>query len=62
MNNASAVLLKGAKCELKVKNGAIYEGVFKTYGPEVRFTPSVMVFIGANMKLDFTFFPIGTND
>ncbi|KAM9446069.1 ataxin-2 isoform 4-T4 [Clarias gariepinus] len=24
----------GAKCELKVKNGAIYEGVFKTYGPE----------------------------
>ncbi|XP_038558761.1 ataxin-2 isoform X14 [Micropterus salmoides] len=24
----------GAKCELKVKNGAVYEGVFKTYGPE----------------------------
>ncbi|XP_005741826.1 ataxin-2 isoform X8 [Pundamilia nyererei] len=24
----------GTKCELKVKNGAIYEGVFKTYGPE----------------------------
>uniref|UniRef100_A0A8B9JI46 Ataxin 2 n=1 Tax=Astyanax mexicanus TaxID=7994 RepID=A0A8B9JI46_ASTMX len=24
----------GNKCELKVKNGVIYEGVFKTYGPE----------------------------
>uniref|UniRef100_A0A3Q3WIG0 Sm domain-containing protein n=1 Tax=Mola mola TaxID=94237 RepID=A0A3Q3WIG0_MOLML len=24
----------GAKCELKVKDGAVYEGVFKTYGPE----------------------------
>lgn len=24
----------GNKCELKVKNGAVYEGVFKTYGPE----------------------------
>uniref|UniRef100_A0A3B4DQF9 Sm domain-containing protein n=1 Tax=Pygocentrus nattereri TaxID=42514 RepID=A0A3B4DQF9_PYGNA len=24
----------GTKCELKVKNGVIYEGVFKTYGPE----------------------------
>ncbi|XP_067261811.1 ataxin-2 isoform X3 [Chanodichthys erythropterus] len=24
----------GNKCELKVKNGLIYEGVFKTYGPE----------------------------
>ncbi|XP_072520538.1 ataxin-2 isoform X3 [Salminus brasiliensis] len=24
----------GTKCELKVKNGMIYEGVFKTYGPE----------------------------
>nr|XP_057928047.1 ataxin-2 isoform X10 [Doryrhamphus excisus] len=24
----------GTRCELKVKNGAIYEGVFKTYGPE----------------------------
>ncbi|CAK6950664.1 ataxin-2 isoform X10 [Scomber scombrus] len=24
----------GTKCELKVKNGAVYEGVFKTYGPE----------------------------
>ncbi|MEQ2263822.1 Ataxin 2-like [Xenotaenia resolanae] len=24
----------GAKCELKVKNGAVYEGVFKTYSPE----------------------------
>ncbi|XP_030630584.1 ataxin-2 isoform X2 [Chanos chanos] len=24
----------GSKCELKVKNGGIYEGVFKTYGPE----------------------------
>uniref|UniRef100_A0A8D0AAC1 Ataxin 2 n=1 Tax=Sander lucioperca TaxID=283035 RepID=A0A8D0AAC1_SANLU len=24
----------GTKCELKVKNGTIYEGVFKTYGPE----------------------------
>ncbi|XP_073806978.1 ataxin-2 isoform X20 [Danio rerio] len=24
----------GTKCELKVKNGLIYEGVFKTYGPE----------------------------
>uniref|UniRef100_A0A8C5BR86 LsmAD domain-containing protein n=1 Tax=Gadus morhua TaxID=8049 RepID=A0A8C5BR86_GADMO len=25
---------QGTKCELKVKNGAVYEGVFKTYGPE----------------------------
>ncbi|XP_043571610.1 ataxin-2 isoform X6 [Chiloscyllium plagiosum] len=24
----------GAKCELKVKNGGIYEGVFKTYSPK----------------------------
>uniref|UniRef100_A0A8C5H2A2 Sm domain-containing protein n=1 Tax=Gouania willdenowi TaxID=441366 RepID=A0A8C5H2A2_GOUWI len=24
----------GSRCELKVKNGAVYEGVFKTYGPE----------------------------
>ncbi|XP_036382270.1 ataxin-2 isoform X6 [Megalops cyprinoides] len=24
----------GTKCELKVKNGVVYEGVFKTYGPE----------------------------
>ncbi|KAM6954717.1 ataxin-2 isoform 2-T2 [Aplochiton taeniatus] len=24
----------GNKCELKVKNGVVYEGVFKTYGPE----------------------------
>ncbi|KAG7489686.1 hypothetical protein JOB18_018082 [Solea senegalensis] len=24
----------GTKCELKVKNGAVFEGVFKTYGPE----------------------------
>nr|XP_020449572.1 ataxin-2 isoform X4 [Monopterus albus] len=24
----------GTNCELKVKNGAVYEGVFKTYGPE----------------------------
>uniref|UniRef100_A0A4W4HA90 Sm domain-containing protein n=1 Tax=Electrophorus electricus TaxID=8005 RepID=A0A4W4HA90_ELEEL len=24
----------GTKCELNVKNGVIYEGVFKTYGPE----------------------------
>uniref|UniRef100_A0A8C2DAK0 Ataxin 2 n=1 Tax=Cyprinus carpio TaxID=7962 RepID=A0A8C2DAK0_CYPCA len=24
----------GTKCDLKVKNGLIYEGVFKTYGPE----------------------------
>ncbi|XP_072290038.1 ataxin-2 isoform X6 [Eucyclogobius newberryi] len=24
----------GSKCELKVKNGAVYEGVFKTYGPD----------------------------
>ncbi|XP_062237637.1 ataxin-2 isoform X9 [Platichthys flesus] len=24
----------GTKCELKVKDGAVYEGVFKTYGPE----------------------------
>ncbi|TRZ04183.1 hypothetical protein DNTS_007801, partial [Danionella cerebrum] len=24
----------GTKCELKVKNGLVYEGVFKTYGPE----------------------------
>ena len=29
---------QGTKCELKVKNGAVYEGVFKTYGPEVRMT------------------------
>uniref|UniRef100_A0A8D0AJ13 Ataxin 2 n=1 Tax=Sander lucioperca TaxID=283035 RepID=A0A8D0AJ13_SANLU len=26
--------VEGTKCELKVKNGTIYEGVFKTYGPE----------------------------
>uniref|UniRef100_A0A3Q2EGS9 Ataxin 2 n=1 Tax=Cyprinodon variegatus TaxID=28743 RepID=A0A3Q2EGS9_CYPVA len=25
---------QGTKCELKVKNGAAYDGVFKTYGPE----------------------------
>uniref|UniRef100_A0AAY4A8W8 Sm domain-containing protein n=1 Tax=Denticeps clupeoides TaxID=299321 RepID=A0AAY4A8W8_9TELE len=24
----------GTKCELKVRNGMVYEGVFKTYGPE----------------------------
>ncbi|XP_036069341.1 ataxin-2 isoform X3 [Oryzias melastigma] len=24
----------GTKCELEVKNGSVYEGVFKTYGPE----------------------------
>ncbi|XP_061881541.1 ataxin-2 isoform X7 [Entelurus aequoreus] len=24
----------GTRCELKVKNGTVYEGVFKTYGPE----------------------------
>ncbi|KAM9465548.1 ataxin-2-like isoform 12-T12 [Salvelinus alpinus] len=24
----------GSKCELKVKNGLVYDGVFKTYGPE----------------------------
>ncbi|XP_028980207.2 ataxin-2 isoform X4 [Esox lucius] len=24
----------GTKCELKVKNGLVYDGVFKTYGPE----------------------------
>ncbi|KAL2079574.1 hypothetical protein ACEWY4_025318 [Coilia grayii] len=24
----------GTKCELKVRNGVIYEGIFKTYGPE----------------------------
>ncbi|XP_015221685.1 ataxin-2 isoform X5 [Lepisosteus oculatus] len=24
----------GTKCELKVKNGVVFEGVFKTYGPE----------------------------
>uniref|UniRef100_A0A8C9WGR3 Ataxin 2 n=1 Tax=Scleropages formosus TaxID=113540 RepID=A0A8C9WGR3_SCLFO len=24
----------GTKCELKVRNGVVYEGVFKTYGPE----------------------------
>lgn len=29
--------LQGTKCELKVKNGAVYEGVFKTYGPEVNY-------------------------
>lgn len=27
-----------------MKNGAVYEGVFKTYGPEVRL-------LGANMEL-----------
>uniref|UniRef100_A0A4W3HCG8 Ataxin 2 n=1 Tax=Callorhinchus milii TaxID=7868 RepID=A0A4W3HCG8_CALMI len=26
--------LQGAKCELKVRNGGIYEGVFKTYSPK----------------------------
>uniref|UniRef100_A0A4W5KBH3 Ataxin 2 n=1 Tax=Hucho hucho TaxID=62062 RepID=A0A4W5KBH3_9TELE len=25
---------QGSKCELKVKNGLVYDGVFKTYGPE----------------------------
>uniref|UniRef100_A0A8C6LYJ6 Ataxin 2 n=1 Tax=Nothobranchius furzeri TaxID=105023 RepID=A0A8C6LYJ6_NOTFU len=33
-NNQQLVCLQGTKCELKVKNGAVYEGVFKTYGPE----------------------------
>ncbi|XP_010775088.1 ataxin-2, partial [Notothenia coriiceps] len=32
----------GTKCELKVKNGAVYEGVFKTYGPEVRIKHCVL--------------------
>uniref|UniRef100_A0A673YMU7 Ataxin 2 n=1 Tax=Salmo trutta TaxID=8032 RepID=A0A673YMU7_SALTR len=27
-------LIVGSKCELKVKNGLVYDGVFKTYGPE----------------------------
>lgn len=30
------IIAQGTKCELKVKNGAVYEGVFKTYGPEVQ--------------------------
>uniref|UniRef100_A0A671UW77 Ataxin 2 n=1 Tax=Sparus aurata TaxID=8175 RepID=A0A671UW77_SPAAU len=34
VNDNGPVYLQGAKCELKVKNGAVYEGVFKTYGPE----------------------------
>ena len=28
--------LQGTNCELKVKNGMVYDGVFKTYSPEVR--------------------------
>lgn len=35
-----------------MKNGAVYEGVFKTYGPEVRITHNVMLFIGASKELD----------
>lgn len=35
-----------------MKNGAVYEGVFKTYGPEVRISHSAIFFIGANMELD----------
>uniref|UniRef100_A0A3B3HFD7 Ataxin 2 n=1 Tax=Oryzias latipes TaxID=8090 RepID=A0A3B3HFD7_ORYLA len=27
-------VVQGTKCELEVKNGSVYEGVFKTYGPE----------------------------
>lgn len=26
---------QGSKCEVQVKNGGIYEGVFKTYSPKV---------------------------
>lgn len=26
---------QGSKCELKVRNGAVFDGIFKTYGPEV---------------------------
>lgn len=45
--------LQGAKCELKVKNGAVYEGVFKTYGPEVSFSTFMPVyFLHAAMSLD----------
>ncbi|TRY88021.1 hypothetical protein DNTS_028273 [Danionella cerebrum] len=33
-NNAKGPSTAGTKCELKVKNGLVYEGVFKTYGPE----------------------------
>uniref|UniRef100_A0A8C1ZIK5 Ataxin 2 n=1 Tax=Cyprinus carpio TaxID=7962 RepID=A0A8C1ZIK5_CYPCA len=33
-NNAKGPSTAGTKCDLKVKNGLIYEGVFKTYGPE----------------------------
>ena len=29
---------QGSKCEVQVKNGGIYEGVFKTYSPKVIFT------------------------
>ncbi|XP_029617925.1 ataxin-2 isoform X5 [Salmo trutta] len=32
--NIEIPLYKGSKCELKVKNGLVYDGVFKTYGPE----------------------------
>ncbi len=38
-----------------MKNGAVYEGVFKTYGPEVRITHSSMFFIGAAVELDLWF-------
>jgi TRAP-type mannitol/chloroaromatic compound transport system permease small subunit len=32
----SSLHLQGNNCELKVKNGMVYDGVFKTYSPEVR--------------------------
>lgn len=35
-----------------MKNGAVYEGVFKTYGPEVRIIHSAMFFLGTIMELD----------
>lgn len=39
--------LQGTKCELKVKNGAVYEGVFKTYGPEVNYEHSATFFFSS---------------
>lgn len=31
-------VFQGSKCEVQVKNGGIYEGVFKTYSPKVILT------------------------
>lgn len=31
-------VFQGSKCEVQVKNGGVYEGVFKTYSPKVIFT------------------------